>query len=117
MLSVRLISRWLLLVLTMTILAPGFAWDVMVSDDHHHVALGAGTDLDVDHHDAGNDNPNHADHHAGDGYLFTHLPMLASASAISFTFDPSSRFEPIDTAAHPSRTPGRLERPPRLRPA
>ncbi|MBI5108047.1 MAG: hypothetical protein HZA62_04805 [Rhodocyclales bacterium] len=117
MLSVRLISRWLLLVLTMTILAPGFAWEVMAADEHHHLAATSESGSDAHAHDVDPGNREHADHHSGDGYLFTHLPMLASASAFGFAIDPGSRYEPIDTTSHTSRTPDRLERPPRHRPA
>lgn len=119
MMSIRLVSRWLLLIVSLTILSPQFAWDVMASEDHHTQVLGMLTVHDVlDHgHEAKHSGPEHADHHTEDGYLFTHLPAQISASPLQFPAATSDGFEPVTAMAHASHDPDRLERPPRHRSA
>ncbi|MFH1873479.1 MAG: hypothetical protein ABIK82_21775 [Pseudomonadota bacterium] len=119
MFSSRLISRWLLLIVTLTILSPRFAWDVMAAEDHHTQVLGVLTVHDVlDHdHDVDHSGAEHADHHSGDGYLFTHLPAQISASPLPLPALADDGFEPAIAPVHTSHDPERLERPPRHRSA
>ncbi len=113
MLTVRLVSRWLLLIVSLTILSPQFAWGVMASEDHHMPVLDMLTVHDVLDHDVDHSGTEHADHHAWDGYIFTHLPAQISASPLQFPAANDDGFEPVTTLAHTSHDPDRLERPPR----
>jgi len=117
--SIHLISRWLLLIVSLTILSPQFAQGIMASEDHHNsvpVMLAAHELLDHDH-DADRSGAGHADHHAGDGYLFTHLPAQVSASPQIFAAVTQDDFVAAVAPASASRAPDRLERPPRPRSA
>jgi hypothetical protein len=50
MVSSRALSRWLLLVVTLTILSPHFGWEVMAADAHHDPVSGAMTMIDAHEH-------------------------------------------------------------------
>lgn len=117
--SFRLVSRLLLLIVMFTILSPRFAADVIAAKDHHAQlgSMPAGHDAIERGHDHDADDPagtGHADHHAGDGYLFTHLPAQISASPLLFPSATSDDFGPAIARAPASHAPDRLERPPRL---
>lgn len=117
--SIRLVSRLLLLIVMFTILSPRFAADVIAAVDHHAQleVSSAGHDAIERGHDHDADAPagaGHADHHAGDGYLFTHLPAQVSASPLILPAAAGDDFEPAIAWAPASHAPDRLERPPRL---
>ncbi len=113
MISPRALSRWLLLIVTLTILSPHFAWEVMAADAHHDPVTGAVTMFDTHEHPNGNSGLDHHDEHACGGHMFSHLPVQASATATSLVGASSEALAVADAAPLPSHHPELPDRPPR----
>lgn len=108
-----MLSRWLLLIVSLTILSPHFAWEVMAADAHHDPATGALTMLDAHDHSNRNSGLDHHDEHACGGHMFSHLPAQASANVEVFIDLSHAAAVARDAAPHPSHQPDLPDRPQR----
>lgn len=111
----RLISRLLLLIVSLTVLSPHFAWEVMAADAHH-ATHGASLVLSEPHeHEDGHPRLDHHDGHACGGHMFSHMPAQVSASLPPQLVPLRDTYDAAAATAYPSRHPDSVERPPRPR--
>ena len=110
----HLISRALLLIVTLTIMSPHFAWEAMAPDAHHDAGNSSLVLLDAQDHEAGHPSFDHHDEHACSGHMFSHLPAQISSALPPSVVAAAGTFTRFDAIPVPSRVPALLERPPRF---
>lgn len=113
--SSRLISRVLLLIVTLTIMSPHFAWEAMAPDAHHDAETSNLVLIDAHDHEASHPSFDHHDEHACSGHMFSHLPAQISGALAPFAVVAADVFTHLDETPVSSRVPDLLERPPRFR--
>ncbi len=111
----RHISRVLLLIVTLTIMSPHFAWEAMAPDAHHDAGNGNLVLVDAQDHEGDHPSFDHHDEHACSGHMFSHLPAQVSGALAPLAIAAAGTFAHFDETPVPSRVPALLERPPRSR--
>lgn len=109
------IARLLLLIVTLTIASPHFAWEALASDAHHEHGKGGLVLLDAHDHETGFPGLDHHDDHTCSGHMFGHTPAQISSSCSSITPEARDFFACINETTYSSRNPDSFERPPRSR--
>lgn len=109
------IARLLLLIVTLTIASPHFAWEALASDAHHEHGQDTLVLLDVYDHETGFPGLDHHDDHTCSGHMFGHTPAQVSSSCSYITAETRDLFGRMNEASYSSRAPDAFERPPRSR--
>lgn len=109
------IARLLLLVVTLTIASPHFAWEAVASDAHHEHGKDGLVLFDAHDHETGFPGSDHHDDHTCTGHMFGHTPAQVSSPCASFTAGTRELFDRMSGTTYSSRDPDTFERPPRSR--
>lgn len=109
------IARLLLLIVTLTMASPHFAWEAVAQDAHHEIGGSSLVVLDAHDHEACVPGLDHHDDHTCSGHMFGHTPAQASSFYLSFAAGTKDSFVHVSESRKPSRNPDSPERPPRFR--
>jgi len=110
------IARLLLLIVTLTMASPHFAWEAVAQDAHHEIGAGGLAVLDADYETCAPCLDHHDDHTCScSGHMFGHTPAQVSGSYSLFTAEARDIFVSASETSKPSHNPDSPERPPRFR--
>ncbi|MBI1886983.1 MAG: hypothetical protein HYS19_01205 [Nitrosomonadales bacterium] len=108
-------ARLLLLIVTLTMASPHFAWEAVAQDAHHEIGAGSLVVLDAHDHETCVPGLDHHDDHTCSGHMFGHTPAQVSSSYSPFTAEARDIFVSVSETSKPSHNPDSPERPPRFR--
>lgn len=109
----KYVAVLLLLIISVTVLSPDFAWKATSSDLHRNAETSALVALDA--HDINGSQlvvEQHDDHPCG-CHMFSHLPIQASDSRSPFFPKLPDAFAFLVKSIHSSQDPDSLDRPPK----
>jgi hypothetical protein len=108
----KIVALMMLLVISLTVLSPDFAWEATTSDVHRDAEINAQV---VDAHDVESGSTffeQHDDHPCG-CHMFSHLPIQVSDTRPLFFPKHSNEFSFLVNATYSSQDSASIDRPPK----